>query len=49
MSGWSRVMGGNKTCVFFQPGRNKKLEVGKSWRRRRKCPSVDSRSRKGRG
>ena len=35
--------------VFFQPGRNKKLEVGKSWRRRRKCPSVDSRSCKGRG
>ena len=43
MSGWSWVTGGNKTCVFFQPGRNKKLEVGKSWRKRRKCPSVDSR------
>ena len=28
---------------FFQPGRNKKLEVGKSWRKKRKCPSVDSR------
>ena len=49
MSGWSRVMGGNKTCVFFQPGRNKKLEVGKSWRRRSKCPSVDSHFRKGCG
>ena len=46
MSGWSQVTGGNKTCVIFQPGRNKKLEVGKSWRRRIKCPSVDSCSRK---
>ena len=34
---------GIKLVFFYQPGRNKKLEVGKSWRKRRKCPSVDSR------